>query len=145
MRHSTYRWFESRKIWANGLVIDELCETPSHWNKRQSLHEWLVEQGVPAIRGVDTRLLTQKIREHGTMLGKIVVGDENPDKVPEVDPSKLNLVAEVSIKVEYNIASFKEIRQLSFLILLHAGAPNHQSQRIAQNSGRRLRIEIQPD
>lgn len=91
-------WFESRKIWANGLIVDELCETPSHWNHRQSLNEWLVEQNIPAIRGVDTRALTQKIREHGTMLGKIVVGNDDADQVPDVDPGKINLVAEVSLK-----------------------------------------------
>eukprot|EP00095_Tigriopus_kingsejongensis_P000738 maker-scaffold1408_size42850-snap-gene-0.11 protein:Tk00738 transcript:maker-scaffold1408_size42850-snap-gene-0.11-mRNA-1 annotation:"cad protein" len=92
------QWFESRRIWVNGLIVDELCETPSHWNLRQNLNDWLVEQGVPAIRGLDTRALTQKIREHGTMLGKIVVGDDDHVQVPFVDPAKLNLVAEVSIK-----------------------------------------------
>ena len=39
-----FSYFESSKIWAAGLVVGELCESPSHWNKRRSLHQWLCEQ-----------------------------------------------------------------------------------------------------
>ena len=39
-----FSYFESSKIWAAGLVVGELCENPSHWNKRRSLHQWLCEQ-----------------------------------------------------------------------------------------------------
>ena len=39
-----FSYFESNKIWAAGLVVGELCESPSHWNKRRSLHQWLCEQ-----------------------------------------------------------------------------------------------------
>ena len=58
--HTSY--FESRRIWANGLVVGELCDSPSHWNNRKSLDAWLAEQGVPGIQGVDTRRLTKVIR-----------------------------------------------------------------------------------
>lgn len=54
---------------------------------------------MPGIEGVDTRQLTKIIREKGSMLGKIVVGDAHPDSVEIVDPAKFNLVKEVSIKV----------------------------------------------
>lgn len=43
--------------------------------------------------------MTKIIREKGSMLGKIVVGDVDPDSVEIVDPAKFNLVKEVSIKV----------------------------------------------
>lgn len=49
------------------------------------------------VLGVDTRELTKKIREHGTILGKIIV--EGEDDFPFVDPNARNLVAEVSCKV----------------------------------------------
>lgn len=48
--------------------------------------------------GIDTRQLTKKIREHGTILGKIVV-DEASEEVPFIDPNIRNLVAEVSCMV----------------------------------------------
>ena len=66
---------------------------------KQTLSQWLEKEGVPGIEGVDTRKLTKIIREKGTMLGKIVIEGMNPDKVDFVDPSKSNLVQEVSIKV----------------------------------------------
>ncbi len=99
-------WFESSRIWAAGLIVDEVCSSPSHWSSARTLHDWLKEQGVLGIRGVDTRKLTQKIREKGTMLAKIVVADDNyeggpigdEDAVEWVDPAKVNLVAEVSVK-----------------------------------------------
>ena len=47
--------------------------------------------------GIDTRELTKKIREHGTILGKIVMDGE--EDCPFVDPNARNLVSEVSCKV----------------------------------------------
>ena len=99
------RWLESRKIWANGLIIGELCQQPSHWNMKKSLDEWLAEQGVPGIEGIDTRQLTKVIREQGTMLGKIVMDGTPEDQVDFVDPAKFNLVREVSVSSPMTINS----------------------------------------
>jgi carbamoyl-phosphate synthase/aspartate carbamoyltransferase/dihydroorotase len=54
--------------------------------------------------GVDTRMLTQKIREKGTLLGKLIVNEDDPQSIPFEDPNDRNLVAEVSVKepVVYN-------------------------------------------
>lgn len=61
-----------------------------------SLSQWLREEGVPGISGVDTRLLTKKIRDRGAMLGRIVV---DPNDVPAFqDPNTRHLVEEVSTK-----------------------------------------------
>lgn len=87
-------YWESEKIQVAGVVISDLCEFPKHWQSEKTLSDWLIEQKIPAIVGVDTRALTQKLREQGTMLGKIIV--ENQD-VDFVDPNERNLVAEVSI------------------------------------------------
>ena len=46
--------------------------------------------------GIDTRSLTKKIREHGTMLGKIITGDTDPDTIEFVNPDLQNLVTRVS-------------------------------------------------
>ena len=55
---------------------------------------------------MDTRQLTKIIREKGSILGKIVVGDVDPSTVTIVDPAKFNLVKEVSIKVgEQNLST----------------------------------------
>lgn len=78
-------------------MVDELCSAPSHWNAKHSLDEWLSEQGITGICGVDTRELTAKIRERGTMLGKIIVAGGH---VQQVDPGLSNLVAKVSTEVK---------------------------------------------
>lgn len=65
------KFFESiNKIWIAGLIVDELCEQPSHWRNVKTLSEWMKEHNIPGISGVDTRALTKKIREKGTLLGK---------------------------------------------------------------------------
>lgn len=67
------KFFESiNKIWIAGLIVDELCETPSHWKLQKTLNEWMVENKIPGISGIDTRALTKKIRENGTVLGKYI-------------------------------------------------------------------------
>ena len=55
---------ESRSLFLSGLVIGDLTE-PSNWRSEKSLDEYLRENGVPGIYGVDTRALTLHIREHG--------------------------------------------------------------------------------
>ncbi len=85
--------FESEKIHIRGLIVSDYSVDFSHWNAAKSLQEWLLENDIPALFDVDTRELTKKLRNHGVMLGKIIV-DKN---VELEDPNKLNLVAEVSI------------------------------------------------
>ena len=79
-------------------MVSQLCDTPNHWRQKRSLSEWMKDEGVPGIQGVDTRALTKKIREHGTMLGRIVHSLPDPSKPlpPICDPNSQNLVAKVS-------------------------------------------------
>ena len=89
--------FESDRIWARGLVISEYSFDYSHWNAVKSLDQWLREQRVPAIYGVDTRALTQELRQNGSQLAMIVPeGVEKSFPVP--DPNKENQSAIVSCK-----------------------------------------------
>jgi len=86
-------FFESNNIHITALVVLEYNDDHSHWNSNSSLSQWLVKHNIPAIHGVDTRMLTKRIREKGAMLGKIEFAGAS---VPFVDPNKRNLVAEVS-------------------------------------------------
>ena len=73
---------ESRALFLSGLVIGDLTE-PSNWRSEKSLDDYLKENGVPGIYGVDTRALTLHIREHGNRKAYLSVADpeipENPD------------------------------------------------------------------
>lgn len=89
--------FESERIWVRGLVISEYSFNFSHWDAVKSLDQWLKEQKIPAIYGVDTRALTQVLRDNGSMLGMIV--PDGVDKTfPVPDPNLENQVAIVSCK-----------------------------------------------
>ncbi|MCQ2226664.1 MAG: glutamine-hydrolyzing carbamoyl-phosphate synthase small subunit [Bacteroidales bacterium] len=86
---------ESDKIHITGMIVSDYSVEHSHWNAKKSLGDWLKEYGVPGITGIDTRMLTKKIREKGAMLGKIIFEGED---VELHDPNKDNLVAQVSCK-----------------------------------------------
>ncbi len=114
--------FESDKIRIKGLIVSEYSENFSHWDAKQSLSKWLKDNNIPAITGIDTRALTQKIRQHGTILGKIIPeklmrahgasaqrGKESSSAssepseltnkdIPFYNPDLDNLVSQVSIK-----------------------------------------------
>jgi len=94
------RWFESRRIWAAALIVGEICETPSHWQMDTTLSAWLQNNGIPGICGIDTRQLTKKLRENGSILGRLVQGTVPPERSWTFsDPNTRNLVSEVSIQV----------------------------------------------
>jgi carbamoyl-phosphate synthase / aspartate carbamoyltransferase len=73
-------YFESEQIHIAGLVVAAYAgEEFSHYLAQSSLGSWLKEQGVPAIYGVDTRALTKRIREEGSMLGKLLLSVPSPN------------------------------------------------------------------
>ena len=87
--------FESNAIQISGLLVAEAVSGYSHWSAASSLAQWLRRERVPALAGIDTRALTKRLREKGTMLGKIV---EGADDVELRDPNLDNLVALVSVE-----------------------------------------------
>jgi carbamoyl-phosphate synthase small subunit len=70
--------FESERLQPAGFVVREACERPSNWRSVKSLHQLLNERGMPAIQGVDTRAITQRIRSAGVTMGMIT--DGSPDE-----------------------------------------------------------------
>jgi len=99
--------FESEGIKANGLIVHELCTEPSHWASTRTLAEWLEEEDIPGIYGIDTRKLTKKLRGMGVLLGvlKICENGEDPniERLSEEaenvsDPNLRDLVKEVTVK-----------------------------------------------
>jgi carbamoyl-phosphate synthase small subunit len=98
--------FESEKIHISGLVISDYSSDSSHWKSHTSLSGWLTENRIPAICGVDTRMLTKIIREKGTMPGKIIYNNKKTDFY---NPDRENLVAQVSTdkKIIYGSGNHK--------------------------------------
>ncbi|XP_059724267.1 carbamoyl-phosphate synthase [ammonia], mitochondrial isoform X2 [Haemorhous mexicanus] len=89
------RFLESDGIKVSALLVQDYSSEYSHWQATRSLGEWLQEEQVPALYGIDTRMLSKLIRDKGTVLGKI---EFEGQPVEFVDPNKQNLIAEVSTK-----------------------------------------------
>ncbi|NXX77750.1 CPSM synthase, partial [Urocolius indicus] len=89
------RFLESDGIKVSGLLVLDYSNEYSHWQAARSLGEWLQEEQVPALYGIDTRMLSKVIRDKGTVLGKI---EFEGQPVEFADPNKQNLIAEVSTK-----------------------------------------------
>ncbi|KAI8376213.1 uncharacterized protein BYT42DRAFT_378462 [Radiomyces spectabilis] len=121
------KYFESSEIHVAGLLVGSYGADYSHYLAHSSLSDWLKENDVPALYGIDTRALTKKIRKQGVLLAKILfpkktmtaldsaaaalgLSSSKTDSASEnawmehyqdvewVDPNQRNLVAEVSIK-----------------------------------------------
>lgn len=71
--------FESGKIHAKGFVVKNICEHESHYKSCMPLTEYLKQNGIVALKGVDTRYLTQIIRNYGAMNCAITTGDITPE------------------------------------------------------------------
>jgi carbamoyl-phosphate synthase small subunit len=65
--------FESPLVQVSGFAVSEVCDEPSHFESGATLSAWLEKNNVPGIYGIDTRSLTERLREHGVMRGKILV------------------------------------------------------------------------
>ncbi|NPV69310.1 MAG: glutamine-hydrolyzing carbamoyl-phosphate synthase small subunit [Firmicutes bacterium] len=62
-------WCQSFRPHVAGFVVSEACGSPSHWESAEGLHEYLAANSVVAMSGTDTRALTRRIRDRGTMKG----------------------------------------------------------------------------
>ncbi|UFJ41966.1 glutamine-hydrolyzing carbamoyl-phosphate synthase small subunit [Brevibacillus humidisoli] len=73
--------FEAVRPFIHGFVVREHCDLPSNWRSASTLDELLREYEIPGIAGVDTRMLTRKIRHHGTLRGLITTADTPADEL----------------------------------------------------------------
>lgn len=115
------RFLESDRIYVSGLIVSDYSEQNSHWNSQESLAQWLKREKVPAITDVDTRRLTQIIREHGVMMGRIVV-----DNV-EGEPQRLdyNLINYVELVSTPEIKVYSCPNATKRVVLVDCGAKNN--------------------
>ncbi|MHA1731741.1 MAG: glutamine-hydrolyzing carbamoyl-phosphate synthase small subunit [Promethearchaeota archaeon] len=143
--HGITKWFESESIKVTGFIVHECCRHPHHYESTRTLDEFLAGEGIPGIEGIDTRALTQRLRDGGLQLGILQVCDagEEPDipaLVEEVksveDPNDRNLVAEVSTKevVEYNLNGEKKV------VIIDCGLKNNQLRHFVQRGYHVIRV-----
>lgn len=74
---------ESSKVHASGLIVREICITPSNYRSKESLPSYLRRNNVLAISGIDTRSLVLHLRDNGSQMGIIKTGDVNDSALVE--------------------------------------------------------------
>lgn len=74
---------ESDKPHLAGFVVKESCEFPSNWRSELSLNEYLQQNNIVGIQGIDTRALVKHIRDHGAQAGVISTVDFDVDSLVE--------------------------------------------------------------
>jgi len=106
---------ESMKLYLSGVVAREYTEVPSNWRSEQTLSDYLANSGVPLISDVDTREITQILRDEGAQRGIIFPASEAKgekliafaktllEKVPSMEG--LELVSQVSCEKPYQFES----------------------------------------
>jgi carbamoyl-phosphate synthase small subunit len=90
--------FESDRVHVEGFVIRELCKAPSHGRLVKKLDDWLKEEGIPCLQGVDTRFLTRKIRDFGVMNGILSTDYDPKEKENLIEKArKMKSISEVDL------------------------------------------------
>ena len=80
--------FESERIHPKGLIVFDYCENFSNWEAVKGLEQWMNEQGLTGIYGIDTRELTKILRDKGSMSGCIIPeGAQQPAESPKATPA----------------------------------------------------------
>ncbi|MGI0046279.1 MAG: glutamine-hydrolyzing carbamoyl-phosphate synthase small subunit [Nitrosotalea sp.] len=95
------KYFESDMIQPRGLVIHELSLTASHWNLAMTLDEWMYNEKIPGIYGIDTRELTMKLRTSGVMMAALAVSEQ------EIDENELK--KKLASAKKYNDEEFMDV------------------------------------
>lgn len=97
---------QSRKPFVNGFVIGSLCEEACNWQLTSTLHDFLIKHAIPCIYDVDTRAVTRKIRNAGTMKGIIVSDDASQAEIDALlaVPIKKDVVKAVTTAASYKMA-----------------------------------------
>ena len=116
------KFMESERIHVKALVVADYSEKYSHWNAKESLAEWLKREKIPAITGIDTRRLTQRLRESGVMRGRIIIS-ENSDYSEHADYGSINWVEQVSCKEVITYKPDPTAAANSSLFTLHSSFP----------------------
>lgn len=84
-------YYESSRIHCRAIIAQDYAFHHSHWLADRSLAQWLKQEKITGIYGIDTRALTKHLRQHGSMLGKITI-EGGPD-VDFYNPNAENLIA----------------------------------------------------
>jgi len=144
---------ESAKPWLDGLIVKELSRIPSNFRSDMTIQQFLEENNVPGIAGIDTRSLTKILREKGTMNGMITTdADYNLDevvlKLKEYRTGKV--VEKVTCKKSYQVEAVQSLEDNGPLTgaarfdreAYEAGIKEKKPSLVRELNGRGLRVAL---
>ncbi len=79
-----YEDMESARPWPDAFIVRELSRMPSNWRSENTIQNFLKKNDIPGIAGIDTRALTKRLRDEGTMNGMITTRRYNKEEMPEL-------------------------------------------------------------
>ena len=98
--------FESRRPFLRGFITREMCAQPSNWRSTKTIEDYLKENEILAVEGIDTRALTRNLREKGAMRGILTTEDtphsellQEVKNLPTI--SEMELITEVTTESPY--------------------------------------------
>lgn len=109
-----YDDMESRQAWPDGFIVREISRVASNFRCDCTLEEFLVEQNIPGIAGIDTRQLTRILREKGTMNGCITTNENYSfeELLPKMKAYTTGKVVEkVTCAEKYTLAGTKNLEE----------------------------------
>jgi carbamoyl-phosphate synthase small subunit len=127
--------WEADRLMIAGLIVSEYIDTPSHFQSKRTLAQWCIDENVPLLQIKDTRALTQKIREEGALLGKIVIDND----ISWYDPNHENLVAQVSTQ-EVMIQEPATKKRKKTIVLIDCGAKRNIQRALLERGYRVMTI-----
>lgn len=105
---------ESKGIQCAGIIVADVAERFSHHAAVESLADWCHRHDIPGMTGVDTRAITTLLRDQGTTLGRLAVGNDAslvaPQETEYWDPSAENLVAQVSTTEPFTLNASGDVK-----------------------------------
>lgn len=125
------KYWESSRIHIAGLIVNQYIDTPSHFQSKKTLSQWLKEERIPALEVKDTRHMTQLLRDKGSQLAKIVFEKD----IKFHDINKDNLVASVST------ASVEQVGKGSkAIVLIDCGVKENIKRSLLQRNVRLITV-----
>ncbi len=116
--------FESKKPALKAYIVREWCQQPSNFRCEGRLDTFLKEAGIPALYGIDTRLLTKTVREYGVMNARISFG-RVPESVIESEIKPYKIVNAVKSVTCSEAKTFKADNERYRVVLWDIGAKNN--------------------
>jgi carbamoyl-phosphate synthase small subunit len=109
---------ESGRAWPDGYIVRELSRMPSNFRCEGTIQDFLKEQDIPGIAGIDTRALTKLLREKGTMNGMITTNEsyDLEEILPKLKAYTVgDVVSKVTCKEKYVVeGAGKKVALLDF-------------------------------